>query len=174
MTDLNFIDVILEKRENIEKESIETLTRIAKILKDKGVSRLGLWSSELIESWEGNKPLYSPEDEECFKDIEAPEDYASFGGDNEYSLGPIFGIEVVDDELVLYGHDSEMSNKINTIPQKEVLSNDWNIDTYDSLVVMIRDSIRINEENNIPTEKWGVAHYSDVDPYTWEPISGKK
>ncbi len=72
---------------------------------------------------------------------------------------------------MIVGYDNYIREVNVYIPQDEIFYIDWNVDNYDSLMKMISDTIKINVLNNIPTEKWGIAHYGEVDSYTWEPVN---
>lgn len=106
-----------------------------------------------------------------------------FGGiPGENSDGFVYGVKVNNGKLVIVGSNNytgivgsdNYTREVNVyIPQDEILYNGWNVDNYDSLMKMISDTIKINVLNNIPTEKWGIAHYGKVDSYTWEPVDNQ-
>ncbi len=170
--DLAFIDDILERRRSVNKDSIEALTRVAEYLTEKGVSQLGLWSSYYLDEF--NAPKYNEEDAELFEGISAPDNCVDFGGEpGEYCDGFVYGVKVNNGKLVIVGYDNYIREVNVYIPQDEIFYIDWNVDNYDSLMKMISDTIKINVLNNIPTEKWGIAHYGKVDSYTWEPVDNQ-
>ena len=179
--DLAFIDDIIERRRSVNKDSIEALTRVAEYLTEKGVSQLGLWSSFYLDKFDA--PKYNEEDVELFEGISAPDNRVDFGGiPGENSDGFVYGVKVNNGKLVIVGSNNytgivgsdNYTREVNVyIPQDEILYNGWNVDNYDSLMRMISDTIKINVLNNIPTEKWGIAHYGKVDSYTWEPVDNQ-
>lgn len=167
--DFKFVDDIIERRKDIEKASIEALTKMANFLESRGVSRLGLWSDELKYE-EPQEPIYTKGDKKIFQKVSAPHIAVEFGGDDIGSYGLLYGVEVENGKLTFVGYDQENENGNVLISQECILDREWNINDFGSVLKAIIESIKINERYNIPLDKYGVAHYGYVNPYTWEPV----
>lgn len=110
---------------------------------------------------------YSEEDATLFTSLK-PDFYLDLdqGGNEDECAGRIFAVELVGGFLKLVGTD-DWGSKVFRVDARNV---DYESDRIDMNEVMkgIVKTIRFNQEHNIPLEKWGIAHFPCVDPYTYE------
>lgn len=134
------------------------------LMKSFGITRLAFWS-EFFSPENLTEVKYNEEDQELFGKLEPDfwlePDYMR--GDE--CLGQVFAAEIGEkgEELNLVICDT-FHDEVFTAPYDHVSSNVDALHIYSAIF----KSIQFNLDNNIPVEKWDVAHYGYVDPYTYE------
>lgn len=139
------------------------------VLKEYGITKLGLWNEEFIDTYEEDVN-YNEEDAKLFGELR-PDFYLDLdqGGNENECAGRIFSVELNGDTLKLVGSD-DWDSKTFSMSAKNVDYEEDRIKVNEVMKAIIM-SIRFNQENNVPVEKWGVAHFPDVDPYTYEYLN---
>ena len=163
---------LLEKLESLngQYKNIPSLINeeVVKLLKKYSIRTLSFYNNP--DEW-FETPKYSEEDKKFFESLDIEEDMM-VGWTNDvinYSNGPVIAIKCnkenfSDLHLVLADDDSKNVFEISMEEYKN-----YGI-ILDELVDAIVFAIKFNLEKDIPREKWGINHYPDVDPYTYEYI----
>lgn len=168
---------------NKELESLEVLASdlkqfpsrifnaIKAIFEKYGINALGLWNSS--EEWTPAK--YDNKDMSILGNLKP-----KFDGMVGWSTESLFysnGLVVVlkwdrgnDNQLLMI-----MANDDTQQVEEAVLSeySDYGVNLVE-LIDTVINSIKFNLENNVPLELWGLNHYPDVDPYSYEYISDEE
>lgn len=135
------------------------------LMKGCGITRLAFWSKFFLPEHIGMEVKYNEQDQKLFGELKPDfwlePDYMQ--GDE--CLGQVFAAEIGEKgkELNLVICDT-FHDEVFTAPYDYVSSRVDPIQIYSAIV----KSVQFNLENNIPIEKWAVAHYGFVDPYTYE------
>ena len=142
----------LEEEQARLTESI--LPALARQLQKDGIVKLGLWS----ESFQ--QPEYLEEDEALFSKLNPQFCYLS------WRVGPI-AVTVDNFNLNIIYLDADEDQPV-TVSAMDVADHPKNYPfDIESVLRTVAASIEFNLKNKIPVEKWGIAHNSYIDPYTY-------
>ena len=104
---------------------------------------------------------FNEEDAQLFGTLK-PDFYLDLdqGGNENECAGRIFAVELHGESLQLVGSD-DWDSKTFRMSAKNVDYEEDRIKVNEVMKAIIM-SIRFNQENNVPVEKWGVAHFPVV------------
>ena len=134
-----------------------------------GIEALGVWNSS--DEWTCAK--YDDKDMSILGNLK-PKFDGMVGWSTEYlsySSGPIVALkwEKGNDNNLLMVMDDDDAQQVEEVSISEY--SDYGVSLVE-LIDTVINSIKFNLENNVPIELWGLNHYPDVDPYSYEYISG--
>ncbi len=141
------------------RESVTTI----ELLKSFGITRLALWSA-FFKDFEEEPIAYNEEDKELFGELK-PDFWLEpdFMQNEDTCCGQAFAVEISDDGRLNVVLCDTLHDEVYSTPLSYVFHL-LEEEVFDAVF----KSIQFNLDNNIPVEKWAIAHYSYVDPYTYE------
>lgn len=135
------------------------------LMKSFGITRLAFWSEFFLpENYDEEEVQYNEEDQELFGELE-PDFWLDldFMLNEDTCMGQAFAAEIDKDGELNVVLCNSLYDEVYSIPLDDVFHID-ETEVYDAIV----KSIQFNLDNNIPIEKWAVAHNGRVNPYTYE------
>lgn len=143
------------------------------ILREYGISQIGLWSSNWLKDAEFDRyPEYDEEDCVLFNDLTPDFDPALlYGGDENEFEGKIIALRDENGTLqFVCASDLYEDIRILDVMDNVEYPDEENID-FEGVMEALVKSIEFNIQNGIPVEKWGITHYPPVNPYADEYLS---
>ena len=174
MEHLKFLSDFIRRANELKSEQLDNANKvlqgIVELFDSLGITKLGLWNGEIIDYNEDCVSLYNDEDNALFEGLNPQFDYTLDYGwaDEEDRNGRVVGIEVSRRKVYFLICDTIFNTSYKT-PAINVFTYPEEEHVYfDEVIAALYDSIQFNIDNKIPVEKWAVAHYNCVNPYTYE------
>lgn len=157
----------IKRKSHMDSETAaKILEMVDALFKIHSIKRLGLWSRDFVQLY-AQGCEYNDDDRQLFANIIPSFYFDLFKGEDG---SRIFAVEAGRGTVYVYYTDTANSCVKRTTAQRIYERPRQYAICFDDVVNAIFKSIELNESNQIPEDKWHLAHIPVVNPYTYAYI----